>query len=373
LTKPPALTSEAVLAALRGVVCPGITKDIVTIRLIGDIAVENGRVSVAVVHTSEKPQLIAEVRALVEQQVRSLPGAREVVVTVTGPGAEAARGHDHGHEHDHAHGHGHGARPAAAGPDPWADRAALPGVRHICLVASAKGGVGKSSVAVNLALALQELGHRTGLLDADIYGPSIPAMLSTREVPLVEGEEETIIPIRAHGLQVMSIGLLVPPEKAMIWRGPMVFSAVRKFLKDVRWDNLDWLVVDMPPGTGDAQLTLVQQVPVDGVVIVTTPQEIALADVRRGIQMFREVDVPVFGVVENMSHFVCPHCGERSDIFGQGGGERTAAEFGVPFLGGIPIDPTIRVGGDEGRPAMTDPTSPTRAAFLAVARRIGGD
>jgi ATP-binding protein involved in chromosome partitioning len=369
LTKPPALTSEAVLAALRGVVCPGITKDIVTIRLIGDIAVENGRVSVAVVHTSEKPQLISEVRALVEQRVRSLPGAREVVVTVTGPGAEAARGQDH----DHAHGQGHGGRPAAAGPDPWADRVALPGVRHICMVASAKGGVGKSSVAVNLALALQELGHRTGLLDADIYGPSIPAMLGTREVPTVEGEEETIIPIRAHGLQVMSIGLLVPPEKAMIWRGPMVFSAVRKFLKDVRWDDLDWLVVDMPPGTGDAQLTMVQQVPVDGVVIVTTPQEIALADVRRGIQMFREVDVPVFGVVENMSHFVCPHCGGRSDIFGQGGGERTAAEFGVPFLGGIPIDPTIRVGGDEGRPSMTDPTSPTRAAFLAVARRIGGD
>lgn len=358
----PALDAAAVEAALREVPCPGIRKDIVTIRLIGRISVEDGRVAVEVLHTSEKPELIAQVKALVEQKVKSLPGAKKVDVVVTRPDGG-------GRAHGDAQGHAQRGRPADAGPDPWAERASLPGVRHVVMVASAKGGVGKSSVAVNLALALRERGRRVGLLDADVYGPSIPAMLGTDRTPDVVGENE-MVPIEARGLQVMSIGLLVPPEQAMVWRGPMVFAAVKQFLKDVRWSDRDYLVVDMPPGTGDAQLTMVQQVPVDGVVIVTTPQEIALADVRRGIQMFGKVGVPVLGVVENMSVFVCPHCGERTDIFGNGGGRAVAQAFGVPFLGDIPIDPSIRTGGDEGRPAMEDPRSPSRDAFLALADRV---
>lgn len=371
---PTELTPEDVREALRQVPCPGIKRDIVAIKLVGNIAVCDGRVSVEIVHTTEKPDLIAKVRELAHAKAASLPGVREVRVDVVRPaGTERAAHHGAaGHGAAQHGGAGSGAAGGAkpgAGPDPWAERAPLEGVRHIVMVASAKGGVGKSSVAVNLALALQERGRKVGLLDADVYGPSIPAMLGTDAQPEIVGEQ-TLVPIRARGLQVMSMALLVSPEQAMVWRGPMVFAAVRQFLKDVRWSDLDILVVDMPPGTGDAQLTMVQQVPVDGVVIVTTPQEIAVADVRRGIQMFGKVGVPVLGVVENMSVFVCPHCGEKADIFGHGGGQAVAERYGVPFLGDIPIDPTIRVGGDEGLPAVANPASPARAAFLALADKV---
>lgn len=365
------LTPEDVREALRQIPCPGIKRDIVAIKLVGNIAVCDGRVSVEIVHTSEKPDLIAKVRELVHAKVASLPGVREARVDVVRPaGTERAAHHGAAHHGGAGAGAAGGAQPAA-GPDPWAERAPLEGVRHIVMVASAKGGVGKSSVAVNLALALQERGRKVGLLDADVYGPSIPAMLGANAQPEIVGEQ-TLAPIRACGLQVMSMALLVAPEQAMVWRGPMVFAAVRQFLKDVRWSDLDILVVDMPPGTGDAQLTMVQQVPVDGVVIVTTPQEIAVADVRRGIQMFGKVGVPVLGVVENMSVFVCPHCGERADVFGHGGGQAVAERYGVPFLGEIPLDPTIRVGGDEGLPAVANPASPSRAAFLALADKVVG-
>jgi ATP-binding protein involved in chromosome partitioning len=227
-----------------------------------------------------------------------------------------------------------------------------------------------TSVAVNLALALAEEGHRVGLLDADIYGPSLPTMLGVQEPPEVT-EDRKIYPGQSHGLQVLSMGLLIDPNQAVIWRGPMVFSAVKQFLKDALWDSLDYLVVDMPPGTGDAQLTLVQQVPLAGVVMVTTPQEVAVADVRRGVQMFRQVDVPVLGVVENMSYFVCPGCGEKYDIFGSGGGKQVAEQFGLPLLAAIPMDPRIREGGDTGRPLMLqDAKTESRQIFLDLAREV---
>ncbi|MEZ4387437.1 MAG: Mrp/NBP35 family ATP-binding protein [Candidatus Krumholzibacteriia bacterium] len=278
-------------------------------------------------------------------------------------------------EVDDRSGAGKAQKTAAAGPhgqspDPWADRERLPGVGRVVAVASAKGGVGKSSVAVNLALALVQEGLRVGLLDADIYGPSLPTMLDVTEAPEVTADRR-IHPGRAHGLQVLSMGLLIDPEQAVIWRGPMVFSAVKQFLKDTVWEDLDYLVVDMPPGTGDAQLTLVQQTPVAGVVMVTTPQEVALADVRRGVQMFRQVDVPVLGIVENMSYFLCPDNGRRYDIFGTGGGERVARQFDLPLLAQIPLEMRIREGGDTGRPLMLQKDAgPIREIFLELAGQV---
>jgi ATP-binding protein involved in chromosome partitioning len=253
--------------------------------------------------------------------------------------------------------------------DPLGEQARLPGVDHIIAVASTKGGVGKSTVAVNLALAMRDQGWQAGLLDADIFGPSVPAMLGIQEVPRFVGGD-TILPVEARGLQVMSIGFLISATEPVIWRGPRVFGAVRQFLKGVQWHDLDYLVVDLPPGTGDAPLTLAQQVPLSGVVVVTTPQEIALADVRRGIQMFRSIEVPVLGVVENMSYFLCPDNGKAYNIFGSGGGQRIADEFQLPLLGQVPLEPSIREGGDQGKPAIDDPEFGSRAVFLELAQRI---
>ncbi|MBM3328028.1 MAG: Mrp/NBP35 family ATP-binding protein [Calditrichaeota bacterium] len=234
--------------------------------------------------------------------------------------------------------------------DPWAGQARLEGVKLIVAVASGKGGVGKSTVAVNLALALSRMGLGVGLLDADIYGPSAPTMLGVHGVP--PSPNQRIRPAEAFGLKVISIGFFIPSDAPMIWRGPMVMKAIDQFLHDVDWGTLDCLVVDLPPGTGDAQLTLAQQVPVDGAVIVTTPSDVALIDARRGLQMFRKVNIPVLGILENMSYFVCPHCGERTDVFSAGGGAETAATLGVDFLGEIPLDPVFRKTGDEGRPVV---------------------
>jgi len=349
------LHRDAILAALREVKVPGTKVDIVKIDLVGKVEVVGGEVLVEIVRTSEKEDTIAEIRRLVRERLQGLAGVTSLSVEVDdrsgGDRAKAPTG------------------PHGQSPDPWADRQALPGVKRIIAVASAKGGVGKSSVAVNLALALADAGHQTGLLDADIYGPSVPVMLGNLDPPQVR-QDRKIVPSRAHGLAIVSMGQLVDPQQPVIWRGPMVFSAVKQFLKDTLWEGLDYLVVDLPPGTGDAQLTLVQQVPLAGVVMVTTPQEVALADVRRGIAMFRQVDVPVLGIVENMSYFLCGKCGERHDIFGQGGGAAVAKQFDLPLLAEIPIDARIREGGDAGRPAVLQGDGAARRAFVALAARV---
>lgn len=249
------------------------------------------------------------------------------------------------------------------------ERAPIPGVKNLVAVASGKGGVGKTTVAVNLAIALGQLGQRVGLLDADVYGPNVPTMLGTSEQPQATGERQ-ILPVEVNGLRVISMGLLVPEDRPMIWRGPMLHSVIQQFLRSVIWGELDYLVVDLPPGTGDVQLTLIQTVPVTGAIIVTTPSIVALADVRKAIEMFRQVNTDILGVVENMSYFRAPD-GSRHYIFGQGEGRRVAEQFSVPFLGEIELDPQIRIGGDTGKPVALDgPQAPAARGFYAVAEAV---
>ncbi|MBX3237068.1 MAG: Mrp/NBP35 family ATP-binding protein [Nitrospiraceae bacterium] len=264
--------------------------------------------------------------------------------------AEQAEG---GHHHDEA-----AARPNI-----------IPGVKHVIAVSSGKGGVGKSTVSVNLAVALGLTGAKVGLLDADIYGPNIPMMMGVEKTP--EQKDGKIAPAESHGVKLISMGFFVPEDTAVVWRGPMVHTAIQQLFRDVLWGELDYLVIDLPPGTGDAQLTLSQLVPLAGAVTVTTPQEVALHDVRKGMMMFQKVNVPLLGIVENMSFFVCGHCGERTEIFSHGGGERAAEKLGIPFLGRIPIDPAIRDGGDTGNPiVIANPDSPQAKAFREIAGKI---
>ncbi len=245
----------------------------------------------------------------------------------------------------------------------------LPGVKHIIAVSSGKGGVGKSTVTVNLAVALKQQGYAVGLMDADIYGPNIPMMIGVTKEPVKEGEK--ILPAEGQGVKVISMGFFVPEDTPVVWRGPMVHSAIQQFFRDVVWGELDYLLIDLPPGTGDVPLTLSQLVPLTGAITVTTPQEVALQDVRKGMMMFKKVNVPLLGVIENMSYFVCGHCGERTEIFSTGGGERAAQKFEIPFLGRIPIDPSIREGGDQGKPIVAnDPSSPQAKAFLQIAQTL---
>jgi len=300
------------------------------------------------------------VRKRAEEAVKAIPGVKSAMVALT---AERKGG---------------GAAPAPrppAGPAAGRGRPAeqpigVPGVTSIIAVASGKGGVGKSTIAVNLALALRDLGMKVGILDADIYGPSLPKLLAIREKPQTIGGTR-LKPIERYGLTVMSIGFLIEEETPMIWRGPMVMSALTQMLREVEWGTLDIMVVDMPPGTGDAQLTMAQQVPLKGAVIVSTPQDLALVDARRGIAMFRRVNVPVLGIVENMSTFICPHCGTRSDIFGHGGARHEAERLNVPFLGEVPLEMTIRETSDAGLPIVaTQPDSPHAAAYRAIAEKV---
>ena len=347
-----ALTEVEVREALKAVRFPGLSRDIVSFGFVRSIAVDGDAVRIEIAMTTANPQAGVEVERDARAVLTALPGVAsvDVAVAVSAPRAPTAR--------------------AAAAPQ------LLPGVRFKIAVASGKGGVGKSTVAANLALALHQRGARVGLLDADIYGPSQQLMMGCRDKPMVSVEEK-ILPVDGHGVSVMSLGFLMDPDTPVIWRGPMVMKALEQFLSDVDWGELDYLVVDLPPGTGDAQLTLTQQVPLDGAVIVTTPQDVALIDARKGLAMFQRVNVPVLGVIENMSSYVCPSCGHRDDIFKTGGGRRTAEQLGVPFLGEIPIDPAIVVGGDAGTPIVTShPQSAAAQAFRdtaeAIARQLGG-
>src|ERR1700751_818479 len=260
--------------------------------------------------------------------------------------------------------------PPGPAPPQMPERQPIPGVKNLVAVASGKGGVGKTTVAVNLALALGKLGHKVGLLDGDVYGPNVPIMLGTKKEPQVTADRH-IIPVESQGLKVISMGLLNPGDKPMIWRGPMLHRVMQQFLRSVVWGELDYLIVDLPPGTGDVQLSLIQMVPVTGAVLVTTPSQVALADVRKAIEMFRQVNVDILGIVENMSYFACPHCGGKIDVFGRGEGRRIAEAYGVPLLGEIEIDPRIRIGGDTGNPvALLGPDAPGAKSLYAMARAV---
>jgi ATP-binding protein involved in chromosome partitioning len=361
------LTKERVLEVLKGVSGPDASTDIVAQGLVSEIVINKGKVYFAIVVDPARASELEGVRQAAEGAVKALPGVEAVAVTLT---ADRAPGSQTG-------GNGGGKAPPRGSPftRPGAARDArhrpggVPGVANIIAVASGKGGVGKSTTAVNLALALKERGLRVGILDADIYGPSMPRLLGLKGQPQQIASDK-LAPMEAYGLKVMSMGFLVDEETPMIWRGPMVMSALSQMLKDVAWGELDILVVDMPPGTGDAQLTMAQQVPLAGAVIVSTPQDLALIDARKGLNMFRKVNVPVLGLVENMSTFVCPHCGEPSNIFGHGGAQSEATRLGVPFLGGVPLTIAIRETSDEGRPVVaSDPTSPAAEAYREIASR----
>jgi ATP-binding protein involved in chromosome partitioning len=337
------------------------------------ITVNDGKVFFSINVDAAEARAWETVRAETEAAVRAIPGVTTAMIALTAerkPGSAPERGPA---PHRHSHSHGQGVQPVAAhrppqgGPSPMSKQSEIPGIAAVIAVASGKGGVGKSTTALNLALALRDLGLRVGLLDADIYGPSVPRLTGIHEKPALN-DDRKMIPIQRFGLAIMSIGFLVEEETAMIWRGPMVMSAITQMLRDVAWGTLDILVVDMPPGTGDAQLTLAQNVPLKGAIIISTPQDLSLIDARRGLAMFKKVNVPVLGIVENMSYFQCPECGTRSDIFGHGGARHEAERLGVPFLGEIPLHMSIRATSDSGTPVVdSEPDGP----YAAIYREIG--
>ena len=356
---------NAVLAALRGVKDPETQQDVVSLGLVRDLAVQGDHVSLTLAFTNQPTPSRIAMHSMATRLVGQLPGVRNVQVRM-GSAANAER---RGHDHDHA---GHApAQPQAPGPGgrPAPSPDLIPEVRHTIAVSSGKGGVGKSTVAVNLAVALRATGAQVGIIDADVYGPDVPMMLGARGRPGMF--ENKIIPVEAHGVRMMSIGLLVQEREALVWRGPMIHSFIQQMLRDVNWGPLDYLVFDMPPGTGDAQLSLSQVIPLSGVVMVTTPQDVALLDVRKALGMFQRLNVPILGVVENMSGFVCPHCHERTNVFGDAGGTKIAEEYGVPLLARIPLEPETRVAGDEGTPiTVRRPDSTQAQAFKSLARDV---
>jgi ATP-binding protein involved in chromosome partitioning len=363
------VTQQQVLSSLAKVRSPrGVA--LTDAGVLSDITVNDGKVFFSINVDAQEARAWEAVRAQAENAVRAIPGVTTAMIALTAerkPGSGApqpSRGAP-------------GVRPAAAhrppqspAGSPMARQSEIPGISAVIAVASGKGGVGKSTTALNLALGLRDLGLRVGVLDADIYGPSIPRLTGLHEKPELN-DERKMIPLERFGLTIMSIGFLVEEDTAMIWRGPMVMSAITQMLRDVAWGTLDVLVVDMPPGTGDAQLTLAQNVPLKGAIIISTPQDLSLIDARRGLAMFKKVNVPVLGIVENMSYFQCPHCGTRSDIFGHGGARHEAEQLAVPFLGEIPLHISIRTASDAGNPVVvSEPEGPHAAIYRAIAGKV---
>jgi ATP-binding protein involved in chromosome partitioning len=340
--------------------------------VLSPITANDGKVFFSINVEATEARAWESVRAAAEAAVRAIPGVEVVMVALTAERKASAAAAPPPQPHRHAHGVQNVAshRPPTGAASPMSKQAEIPGVGAIIAVASGKGGVGKSTTALNLALGLRDLGLRVGLLDADIYGPSVPRLTGIRDKPQLN-DERKMIPLQRFGLSIMSIGFLVEEETAMIWRGPMVMSAVTQMLRDVAWGILDVLVVDMPPGTGDAQLTLAQNVPLKGAIIISTPQDLSLIDARRGLAMFTKVNVPVLGIIENMSYFQCPHCGTQSDIFGHGGARHEAERLGVPFLGEIPLHMSIRTTSDSGTPVVeSEPKGPHAEIYRAIASKV---
>jgi ATP-binding protein involved in chromosome partitioning len=365
------VTQQQVQDALAKVATPrGVA--LTNANVLSAITAGDGKVFFSINVEAAEARAWESVRAAAEAAVRAIPGVEVAMVALTaerkaGPAAAAAP-----QPHRHAHGVQNVAahRPPQGAPSPMSKQSEIPGVAAIIAVASGKGGVGKSTTAINLALGLRDLGLRVGLLDADIYGPSVPRLTGIHEKPQLN-DERKMIPLQRFGLSIMSIGFLVEEETAMIWRGPMVMSAITQMLRDVAWGTLDVLVVDMPPGTGDAQLTLAQNVPLKGAIIISTPQDLSLIDARRGLAMFKKVNVPVLGIIENMSYFQCPHCGTQSDIFGHGGARHEAERLAVPFLGEIPLHMSIRTTSDAGTPVVeSEPNGPHAAIYRAIGAKV---
>ena len=338
----PAISEPAVLEALRAVTDPDLGRDIVSLGFVKNLAIAGGDVSFTIELTTPACPVKDQMRDQAQAAVEALPGVAGVAVEMTASVRSAV--------------------PAQAA------RAPIPGVKNVIAVGAGKGGVGKTTVAVNVAVALARYGGRVGMIDGDVYGPNVPIMLGLDARLATDGKK--IVPAQKHGLRVVSMGFLADPAAPIIWRGPMLHGVVRQFFQDVNWGELDYLIVDMPPGTGDVALSLTQTVPVSGAIVVTTPQAVSLADTRRAVGMYRKLEVPTLGVIENMSYYACPGCGHESDIFGRGGGAGVASELGVPFLGQIPLYAPIRAGGDRGDPIVTaEPESPAARAFVQAAER----
>jgi ATP-binding protein involved in chromosome partitioning len=344
------MNEQDILSHLTQVTYPGSRHNIIELGLIRHVRIQNGEVLLHLRPSSAPGEVLQQLAGTITTLVNALPEVRRVEIHGGPAHTHAGAGH--------AHGHAHAVAEPTQGP--------IPGVRRILAVASGKGGVGKSTVAVNLSLALKALGNRVGLLDADVHGPSVPLMLGTEATPRAAGEKK-IHPVERYGLSVISMGFFLDDQSPVIWRGPIVMGIMRQFLRDVIWGELDYLVIDLPPGTGDASLTLAQEAPLDGGVIVSTPQDVALLDVQRGIAMFRQVKVPILGIVENMSYYLCPHCGEREDIFGHGGVQKT----GLDLLGEIPIVEDLRAAGDSGHPLVFQhPEHPVAQVFRHIAVQV---